>query len=139
MAAALYNAAMDIMLAGFAKGWTLNMGLIIAIGAQNAFVLAQGIGRRFVFVTALTCSLCDALLIAVGVAFATAATGHWATRIMALAGGVFLLWCSYGAMRAMRRGGALFASSLAPRTGGGAVAASLALSLLNPHAFLEWR
>ena len=55
---------MQAAIAGFALGFSL----IVAIGAQNAFVLRQGIKREHVFVTCLTCALSDAVLIAAGVA-----------------------------------------------------------------------
>lgn len=52
----------------YLEGLGLGASLIIAIGAQNAFVLRQGLRRRHVFITALICFLCDAILIASGVA-----------------------------------------------------------------------
>ncbi|MBS8228962.1 LysE/ArgO family amino acid transporter, partial [Vannielia litorea] len=53
--------------AGFA-GFSLGLSLIVAIGAQNAFVLRQGLRRAFVLEVALACGLSDAVLIAAGVA-----------------------------------------------------------------------
>lgn len=123
----------------FAKGLSLNAGLIIAIGAQNAFVLAQGLARRFVFTAALVSSFCDALMIVAGVGFfgAAALSGHWAARALLFAGVAFLLWFGGRAARAAWRGGALAASGVSPKTVRGAIAVSLALALLNPHAVLE--
>ena len=54
--------------AAFIEGLLLGASLIIAIGAQNAFVLRQGLQRRYVFAVATTCTLCDIVLIAAGVA-----------------------------------------------------------------------
>ncbi|MFY8113336.1 MAG: LysE family transporter, partial [Rhabdaerophilum sp.] len=56
------------MLYPFVSGFLIGGGLIIAIGAQNAFILRQGIRREHVFPLALICSVSDALLIALGVA-----------------------------------------------------------------------
>ncbi len=49
------------------EGFFLGLSLIMAIGAQNAFVLKQGLKRQYLFMTALTCSISDALLITLGV------------------------------------------------------------------------
>ena len=67
--------------AAFIKGMGLGGGLIIAIGAQNAFVLRQGLQRQYVLTSALICSLCDAMLIAFGVAGVGAGRGGPANLI----------------------------------------------------------
>ncbi|MGI9305698.1 MAG: LysE/ArgO family amino acid transporter [Gammaproteobacteria bacterium] len=123
----------------FARGVLLNAGLIAAIGAQNAFVLAQGLARRFVFIVALVSSFCDSLLVAAGTGFtgAAALSGHWAAKILLAAGILFLFWFGGRAALAAARGGVLAASGIAPKTARGAIAAALALGLLNPHAALE--
>ncbi len=54
------------MLLGFTMGFALGASLIIAIGAQNAFILRQGILRKHVFILCLICAVSDALLIAIG-------------------------------------------------------------------------
>ncbi|SMC20580.1 L-lysine exporter family protein LysE/ArgO [Andreprevotia lacus DSM 23236] len=128
------------MFAIYLKGMALTASLIMAIGAQNAFVLRQGITRRHIFLTALTCSLCDLLLMSAGVAgmgsLLAAAPGL--QRWMALAGALFVLW--YGAM-ALRK--ALHPGTLAPEATQGianpkaVVLAALGFSLLNPHALLD--
>ena len=56
------------MLSAFLTGFILGLSLILAIGAQNSFVLRQGLMGRHVFIVALFCSLSDALLISIGVA-----------------------------------------------------------------------
>jgi L-lysine exporter family protein LysE/ArgO len=81
------------------QGFGLGAGLIIAIGAQNAFVLRQGLERRHVFATAAICTLCDMTLIALGVG----GMGSLVTRLPALSaaaswgGAAFLLAGSVGA------------------------------------------
>ena len=130
---------MEDAAAAFAKGLLLNAGLIAAIGAQNAFVLAQGLARRFVFTVALVSSFCDALLVAAGTGFvgAAALSGHWAARLLLFGGIAFLIWFGGRAALLAVRGGALAASGISPKTTKGAVLAALALGLLNPHAVLE--
>src|SRR3954470_2734443 len=56
------------MLTAFLPGLLLGLSLIVAIGAQNAFVLRQGLRREHVFAVCAVCALSDALLIAGGVA-----------------------------------------------------------------------
>lgn len=127
---------MSAALAGFALG----LSLILAIGAQNAFVLRQGLRGEHVFWVALTCALSDAVLISAGVAglggLAAAVPGL--ERGMRWLGAVFLI--GYGALRfhAAWRGGA----RLDPAAGGRAPLASvlgtaLALTWLNPHVYLD--
>lgn len=127
------------MLFEYLQGFGVGAGLIIAIGAQNAFVFAQGVRRNHSGAIALTCSLCDAALIAAGVAgvgTAVAASpelGHWA----ALGGAAFLGWCGLGALRSMLRGGRLNPEGETATTLRAALAATLAVTLLNPHVYLD--
>lgn len=55
------------MLAAFSSGFAISFGLILAIGAQNAFVLRQGLARQYVTMVVLFCAVSDALLICAGV------------------------------------------------------------------------
>ncbi|MBL4769093.1 MAG: LysE family transporter, partial [Rhodobacteraceae bacterium] len=81
----------------FFSGFALGFGLILAIGAQNAFVLRQGLRREHVFWVCLTCAVSDAILIAAGVAGfgALATVVPWFEPIMRYGGAAFLIW--YGA------------------------------------------
>lgn len=128
---------MEDSAAAFLRGFALNAGLIAAIGAQNAFVLALGLARRFVGAVALTSAVCDALLIGIGIAFAGAADAAGAAGALALAGAAYLCWFGFRAARSSIRGESLAAADVLPQTMRGALAASLALSLLNPHAILD--
>lgn len=120
-------------------GFFLGASLIIAIGAQNAFILRQGLLRQHVFVLCLICSLADALLIAAGVAGLGTLVAASATLIVVvtLGGALFLL--AYGAMafrRALRPRGL----EAADQTAGDlskAVATALAFTFLNPHVYLD--
>lgn len=123
------------------QGFGLSMGLIIAIGSQNAFVLRQGLKRERVFLVATVCFLCDAALIGAGAAgFGTLVASSPLALQVSLWGGSLFLFC-YG-LRAFR-------SALNPDTldaaGGSAasgnatrvILSTLALSLLNPHVYLD--
>jgi L-lysine exporter family protein LysE/ArgO len=120
-------------------GFLLGASLIIAIGAQNAFVLRQGLKREFVFIVCLICSLSDALLITAGVAGlgVLVQRSEWAILAVTVGGALFLF--AYGLrafLRAMRPG-RLVASEERAGTLGGAVGAALAFTFLNPHVYLD--
>ena len=127
-------------LAPFLQGMGLGAGLIIAIGAQNAFVLRQGLARRHVFLICTICFLGDALLIAAGSArVGTLIAAHpWATSAAAWGGAAFLAWMGANALRAMTR-----PETLGPAAGGAAMSRTaavttvLALTFLNPHVYLD--
>ena len=125
----------------YVHGMALGLGLIVAIGAQNAFVLRQGLQRAYVGRIVLFCALADAVLMAAGVwgmAQALASVTGLA-RALALAGAAFL--AAYG-VNALRRAGQpvqLQAEQGArPAARGAAVLAqAAAFTLLNPHAYLD--
>jgi L-lysine exporter family protein LysE/ArgO len=121
------------------SGFFLGATLIIAIGAQNAFILRQGLLRSHVFILCTICALSDALLIAAGVAGLGTLVSRSPLLIsgVSLGGAVFL--GSYAAM-AFRRAihpGAMQAG--APKVLGlkAAVATCLAFTFLNPHVYLD--
>ena len=121
------------------EGFLLGASLIIAIGAQNAFVLRQGLVRRHVFAVASVCSLSDAILIAAGVGGLGSLIRQAPSllRAVAYAGAVFLAaYAAFSFRRALRpatlRPAAEEATSLAAT-----VATCLALTWLNPHVYLD--
>lgn len=124
----------------FLTGLGLGLGLIVAIGAQNAFVLRQGLRREHVMPVVAFCVLADVALIVAGVAGMArlVAASPLVGTVFALGGSAFLL--AYGARAAGR---ALRPGSLAPagdeRTVPlGQVIAQLAgFTLLNPHTYLD--
>ncbi len=126
---------MQAAVAGFALGFSL----ILAIGAQNAFVLRQGIRREHVFAICLTCAVSDALLIAAGVAgfgaLAEAVPGL--ETAMRYGGAAFLIW--YGARNflAAWRGGEVMEASRGTGSLRKALLTCLALTWLNPHVYLD--
>ena len=127
---------MQTMIAGFGLG----LSLILAIGAQNAFVLRQGIRRSHVFAVCLTCALSDALLIAAGVAGfgSLAQAAPWIEPVMRWGGALFLI--AYGAralLSAWRGGAVLMVEGGAVEALGPVLATCLALTWLNPHVYLD--
>lgn len=124
----------------FVQGLLLSFGLIVAIGAQNAFVLRQGLRREHVGSVVLFCAAADALLITAGV-FGMAqalADRPQLAQALALAGAVFLAWYGWKAWLRLRQAGHLHtghASDGLPR--GAAIAQAAAFTLLNPHVYLD--
>lgn len=121
-------------------GYLASLGLIAAIGAQNAFVLRQGLKREHVGVVVLLCAGSDALLIALGVAgFSVAAeSAPWLMPAMLWGGVAFL--AAYGALRfraALRGGAALAAQADHAVPLRRVVLTCLALTWLNPHVYLD--
>jgi len=127
-------------LAAFVAGMGLGASLIIAIGAQNAYVLRQGLRREHVGQSVAICIAIDVLLIALGVGGMGALLGQM-PRLLNLirwAGVLFLLAYGARALRAAWRGtGHLEASSDVTQSAGAAALTVLALSLLNPHVYLD--
>ena len=124
----------------FAQGLLLSFGLIVAIGAQNAFVLRQGLRREHVGSVVLFCAAADALLIAAGV-FGMAqalADRPQLAQALALAGAVFLAWYGWKALLRLRQAGQLQAGHASDGLRrGAAVAQAAAFTLLNPHVYLD--
>lgn len=124
----------------FLTGLQTGLALIMAIGAQNAFVLRQGIRREHVFVVCLICALSDALLIALGVGGLGAISGvaPWVLPLMRWGGVAFLL--VYGARAfwsAWKGGEALEATGTAETKLSKVVLTIVALTWLNPHVYLD--
>ncbi len=124
----------------FLQGLALSFGLIRSIGAQNAFVLRQGLRREHVGSVVLFCAVADAVLIAAGVFGMAQALGDrpdWA-RALALVGALFLAWYGWKALIRMRRPDHLQAASGAEGLRkSAAMAQAAAFTLLNPHVYLD--
>ena len=127
------------MFAPFLSGLFLGGSLIVAIGAQNAFILRQGLLRRHVFVLCLICATSDALLIAAGVGGLGALVSRSPTLItvVTVGGAAFLLSYAVLAFRRAMKPDAMRAASEAPASLGKAIAACLAFTFLNPHVYLD--
>jgi L-lysine exporter family protein LysE/ArgO len=124
----------------FLHGLLLGFGLIVAIGAQNAFVLRQGLLRQHVGSVVLFCALADAFLISAGVLGMAQALGQspMLARALALLGAVFLAVYGWRAVQRARQPGRLHASAGGKHQGRAAVLAqAAAFTLLNPHVYLD--
>lgn len=122
------------------SGFLVSLSLIAAIGAQNAFVLRQGLRREHVAAVVAVCALSDATLIAAGVAGFGAASrmAPWLADAMLWAGVAFL--AVYGALRfraAWRGGAALMPANSQPAPLGRVLATCLVLTWANPHVYLD--
>jgi L-lysine exporter family protein LysE/ArgO len=127
------------LLSALLAGFFLGGSLIIAIGAQNAFVLRQGLLQQHVFALALFCAASDAFLILLGVAgFGEAIrTAPALLKVVTWGGAAFLLWYGFTAFRR-----ALNANALETGQGGGlslqaALAQCAAFTWFNPHVYLD--
>ncbi len=125
----------------FLSGFSLMLGLIVAIGAQNAFVLRQGLLKQHIGIVILICWLCDCILSSVGVfGLASLTAGSpTAVRWLSGAGGLFLLWYALqSARRTWQGGGHLeIAAGNASGSAGKIALTTLALTLLNPHVYID--
>ena len=127
------------MLSIFVTGVVTGFALIVAVGAQNAFVLRQGIRGEHVLPVILVCIVSDVLAITVGVAGFGAVLERWPAvlPIAQIGGGLYLL--AFGVQSAMRawRPAALDAEGGTAMTVRRAVLLTLALTWLNPHFYLD--
>ncbi|MFG6665653.1 LysE/ArgO family amino acid transporter [Halomonas sp. HNIBRBA4712] len=123
----------------YINGLVMGLGLIVAIGAQNTFVLSQSLRREHPLPVALVCILCDALLIIAGVFGLASLLGQNPT-LLALArfgGAAFLIAYAVQALARAARRDALTARQAAPRSLTAVLAATFAVTLLNPHVYLD--
>lgn len=124
----------------YLKGLGLGAGLIVAIGSQNAHVLRMGLRREHVGLTIAACILCEILLISAGVAgVGSAVEGSPLLLSVARWGGAaFLFWYGLRAWRSAFGRHALAASAnAAPMDRRRALGTVLAVTLLNPHVYLD--
>jgi len=127
------------VLSPFIAGFFLGGGLIVAIGAQNAYVLRQGLLRNHVFWLCLFCAASDATLIALGVAGfgAFVASSPTLLKYVAVFGAVFLVWYGWIALQRVLRPGTLEAAQGQKPDLGTALATMAAFTFLNPHVYLD--
>lgn len=125
----------------FLTGFALSAAFIVAIGAQNAFVLRQGLRREHVGPVVLFCALADVILMGAGVAGLGAALERLPglVTVLTLGGALFLTWYGAGALRrALRPAGGLLADQpAAALTLRAALARTAGFTLLNPHVYLD--
>lgn len=128
---------LPVSLAPALTGLGTGLGLIMAIGAQNAWVLRQGVRREHIGLVILICALSDAILIAVGTGAigAVSSLAPWVLQALRWGGVAYLVLFAINSFRsALRPGGLEEASS---RGAGSVAITTLALTWLNPHVYLD--
>lgn len=120
-------------LTGFGTG----LGLIVAIGAQNAWVLRQGVRREHIGLVVAICALSDLVLIAAGTGAIRIVTGMapWVLEVLRWGGVIYLVAFALTSFRSALRPGALEQSAARPAAS--VAATTLALTWLNPHVYLD--
>lgn len=128
-----------MIITAFIAGFLLGGSLIIAIGAQNAFILRQGLLREHVFILCLVCALSDAALIAAGVGGLGTIVSRSPSLIgvVTIGGALFLAAYAVIAFRRAFTNGALRAASGKGSDLKAALATCLAFTFLNPHVYLD--
>ncbi|BCS88969.1 LysE/ArgO family amino acid transporter [Pseudodesulfovibrio sediminis] len=123
----------------FIQGFGMGGGLIVAIGAQNAFVLTQGVRRNHHLAVAALCILCDVVLISLGVTGVgtVIASNPTLGQVAAWGGACFLGWYGFAALRSAVQGGSLDAQSESTKGLKHTLMLTLAVTLLNPHVYLD--
>ena len=124
----------------FVQGFSLGASLIIAIGAQNVWVLKRGISRNYHFFVATICILCDVALIFLGVfgAGTLLASNETILSFIALGGALYLFWYGLVSLRsAMRPAASMAIAGGEQYTRKTALISTLAFTLLNPHVYLD--
>ena len=129
------------MLSAFSTGFILGFSLILAIGAQNSFVLRQGLMGRHVFTVALFCSLSDALLISIGVAGISIFFNNYIDLVSNWLFGISAIWLAgYGALRLRDAINGMSAIVIESTDSNGLISTLSFLSVLtfaNPHVYLD--
>ena len=129
------------ILAGIIEGFLIGAGLIIAIGAQNAFVLKQGIKQEHRLLIALICSFSDAFLIIIGISgMGYVFSAHpMITKILSFVGALYLAHFSFKSFYSAYKGESMDIAddSYIPMTRKSVIITMLALTFLNPHVYLD--
>jgi len=121
------------------EGWLTGASLIMAIGAQNALVLRQGLLRSHVAPVVLLCALSDVLLICLGVfGLGTAiASSPWLMNGFRWGGALFLLWYGWRAAQRAWSGSSSLQAEASSAGLGATLVSALAMTYLNPHVYLD--
>lgn len=127
------------MLDSTAAGMLTGLSLIVAIGAQNAYVLRQGLAREHVGIVVAICALSDLALIVAGVAGIGRVVEHapWVLDVVRWLGVAFLTWYGVSSLLRARKPEALRADERATVSPRGVAARAFALTWLNPHVYLD--
>ena len=129
------------MLSAFLTGFILGFSLILAIGAQNSFVLRQGLMGHHVFTVALFCSLSDALLISIGVAGISIFLNNYINLVSDWLFGISAIWLAgYGLLRlrdAVIGKSVLIAENSSVNGLASTLSFLVVLTFANPHVYLD--
>ena len=129
------------MLSAFFTGFILGFSLILAIGAQNSFVLRQGLMGRHVFTVALFCSLADAILISIGVAGISIFLNNYIDLMSDWLFGISAIWLAgYGLLRlkdAVIGKSILIAENSSVNGLASTLSFLVVLTFANPHVYLD--
>jgi L-lysine exporter family protein LysE/ArgO len=123
----------------FLPGFLTGLSLIIAIGAQNAFVIRQGLTKKHVLLVVLICALSDAFLILVGVAGLGALISGlpWLLETIRWLGVAYLMWFGIRSLRSALKTQALAVSETQSGSAKSVALAVLGFTFLNPHVYLD--
>ncbi len=126
---------MHVSLAGFFTG----LSLIVAIGAQNAYLLKLGLAKSYVGISVIICALSDAILIILGTAGmgALVSSHKSALRVIAGIGAAYLLYFAINSIRKIFKSEYLAVSNQEIRSRKKVVIAILGFTWLNPHVYLD--
>jgi len=129
------------MLSAFLTGFILGFSLILAIGAQNSFVLRQGLMGRHIFTVALFCSLSDALLISIGVAGISIFLNNYINLVSDWLFGISAIWLAgYGLLRlkdAVIGKSVLIAENSSVNGLSSTLSFLVVITFANPHVYLD--
>lgn len=120
-------------------GFLTGISLIVAIGAQNAFVIRQGLARNNVLLVVAVCAISDAILIAAGIAgLGLAVAGlPWLLEVIRWLGVAYLSWFGINSFRAAFSKKSLTVSEANSLSAKGALMAVLGFTFLNPHVYID--
>ncbi|EIP7908537.1 LysE family transporter, partial [Escherichia coli] len=125
----------------FTTGFLVSAGLLVAIGAQNTFVIRQGMKREFVFTVSATCFICDFILMCIGVLGVGKLINDNSILInlLTIAGVLFLLWYGARSLKSAYYGESLLISSgdQTKTTTTKIIVTTLSFSLLNPNVWID--
>ncbi|MDR0807409.1 MAG: LysE/ArgO family amino acid transporter [Enterobacteriaceae bacterium] len=130
-----------MILATFITGLLTSAGLLVAIGAQNTFVIRQGIRQQYVFTVSATCFLCDILLMTLGVIGVGKLINDNKIMMITLTavGVIFLLWYGYNSLKSAYQGNSqlIVKDDNQKETWQAVILSTLAVSLLNPNVWID--
>lgn len=130
------------MISEILRGALISASLIIAIGAQNLFVLKQGLLRNHIFYVSGICFICDFVLMSIGILGVGTfiSNNPFITNILAILGALFLIWYGFKAFKSTIKGTSSMQVQSQDSNNNSLVKvilATLAITLLNPHVYLD--